>query len=215
MGSFAGMALFPIFLELAGRPCLVVGGGAVAVRKVQGLLQAEASVTVISPTLTGQLAGLLAAGGIEHRPRPYRDGDLGGFVVAFAATDDDAVNAAVAAEGRRAGVWVNSADDPAHCDFFLPSLLRRGRLTVAVGTGGGSPALARAVREALEAHLPPEYATLADVTIEVRDELRGRAGSPDAERWRRALGPDPRLLIGGGKRAEIKRRLVQRLEETA
>ncbi|HEY3068451.1 MAG TPA: bifunctional precorrin-2 dehydrogenase/sirohydrochlorin ferrochelatase [Methylomirabilota bacterium] len=207
------MGLLPVFLELAGRRCLVVGGGAVAARKVHGLLAAEARVTVISPTLSSDIAGLVAAETVEHHAREYRDGDLAGFTLAFVATDDGAVNAAVAEEGRRTGVWVNAADDPSHCDFVLPSLLRRGRLTVAVGTGGASPALARAVREALEAHVPAEYATLAEVAAEVRHELRGRGVGIDAERWRRAFGADPAGLVKHGARADIKRRLLRRLRE--
>ena len=208
------MGLFPVFLELAGRPCLVVGGGSVAARKTHALLAAEAIVTLLSPTLGGELADLVKTKRVEHLARAYRDGDLAGFVLAFVATDDGAVNSAVAAEGRRTRVWVNAADDPAHCDFLLPSVLRRGRLTVAVGTGGASPALARAVRESLEAHVPPGYATLAEVAAEVRQELRERGPSVDADRWRHAFGPDPGLLVRDAEPADIKRQLLRRLQET-
>ncbi len=130
------MAAYPIVVDLVGRACLVVGGGAVAERKVDGLLAADASVTVVSPTLTSALAAFVRDSRIRHARRRYRRGDLAGVTLAFVATGDRHVAAAVAREGRRCGVWVNAADDPAHCDFFLPSVLRRGPLLVAVATGG-------------------------------------------------------------------------------
>src|SRR5439155_4364865 len=105
---------YPLFVDLADRACLVVGGGDIADGKVQGLLVAGATVTVVSPTLVASLADAARAGRIEHRPRAYRDGDLAGFALAFAATGDPTINAAVAREGRRSGVWVNAVDDPAH-----------------------------------------------------------------------------------------------------
>jgi precorrin-2 dehydrogenase / sirohydrochlorin ferrochelatase len=181
------VAGFSLVVELAGRPCVVIGGGAVAERKVEGLLDTDAVVTVVSPTLTAALAALARAGRIAHVRRRYRRGDLAGSVLAFVATGDRGVAAAVAREGRRRGVWVNAADDPAHCDFFLPSVIRRGRLLVAVATAGASPALARAVREDIERRLPPEYATLTDTVAEVREELRAQGRSLDAAAWNRAL----------------------------
>jgi len=208
------MALYPVFLELASRPCLVIGGGPVAARKVYGLLAAEAIVTVVSPALGRDLADRVERNEIHHRARAFRDGDLAGFVLAFVATDDAAVNAAVAEAGRRHRVLVNASDDPSHCDFLLPSVLRRGRLTVAVGTGGASPALARAVRESLEAHVPAEYGALAEAAAEVRLELRERGTPVDADRWRRAFGAELALLVKDAEHTDIKRRLLRRLQET-
>lgn len=205
------MAYFPAFLELAGRRCLVVGGGVVAERRVESLVAAGAAVTVVSPALTPRLAGLAAEGRLAHLARDYRDGDLTGAALAFAATDAGDVNAAVAAEGRRRGVWVNAADDPAHCDFILPALVRRGELTVAVSTGGTSPALARAVREELERYLTTEYVTLAEIAAEARRELRAAGRVADAAAWRRALAPDVRRLIVERGREAAKRRVLERL----
>src|SRR5262245_33756453 len=128
------MAYYPIFLDLTDRPCVVVGGGAVAQRKVDGLLGSGATVTVVSPTVTPRLAAHAAAGRIRHVARDYRASDLDGQQLAFVATDDGQLNGAVAEEARARGVWVNSADDPANCAFILPSVLRRGALQVAVGT---------------------------------------------------------------------------------
>jgi len=205
------VAAYPLVVDLARRACLVIGGGVVAERKVEGLLAADASVTVVSPTLTPALATLVRDARIRHVRRRYRRGDLAGFTLAFAATGDRRVAAAVAREGRRRGVWVNAADDPAHCDFFLPSVLRRGPLLVAVATGGASPALARAVREEIEQLLTPDYAALAEIVAGVRRELRARGRRADAESWARALGGDLRWLVGEGRRDEARTWLLERL----
>src|SRR2546429_8682408 len=128
------MGFFPVFLYLAGRRCLVVGGGLVAERRVEGLLAAGAAVTVISPMLTPRLAALASEGRISHEPRGYRTGDLDGVDLAFAATDRGEVHAALAAEGHARGGWVKAADDPAHRPVILPALLRRGDLPLAAST---------------------------------------------------------------------------------
>ena len=205
------MGYYPVFLTMSGRPCAVVGGGAVAEGKVDGLLAAGAHVTVISGTLSARLESWKRADAIRHLARDYRPGDLLGFELAFVATDDGQVNAAVAQEGRERGVWVNAADDPERCDFILPSVLRRAELVVAVGTGGASPALARAIREELEEYFTPDYAALACLVTEVRQELKSRHGLPPAERWRQALSGDLRRLLAEGKREEARACLLARL----
>lgn len=202
---------YPVFLDLARRSCLVVGGGAVAEGKVDGLLAAGAHVTVMSPTVTARLQALAAAGRIRSLARAYFPGDLTGHHLAFVATDDPAVSAAVSAEGRERGVWVNAADEPARCDFILPSVIRRGRLVVAVSTGGASPAAARAIREELEAYLTTDHAMLVEVAAEVRQDLRARAMPADASRWRHALGGGLRRLIAGGRYAKARARLARAL----
>ncbi|HMB84890.1 MAG TPA: bifunctional precorrin-2 dehydrogenase/sirohydrochlorin ferrochelatase, partial [Methylomirabilota bacterium] len=143
------MAYYPVCLEMAGRRCLVVGAGTVAERKVNGLLGAGARVTVVSPSATERLLDWARAGRIGMTLREYAADDLAGHSIVFAATDDGLVNAEVARDARAAGVLINAADDPAHCDFILPAVLTRGDLTVAVSTGGASPALARVVRDEL------------------------------------------------------------------
>jgi precorrin-2 dehydrogenase/sirohydrochlorin ferrochelatase len=210
----ADVAHFPVCLELAGRRCLVVGGGVVAERRIAGLLEAGAAVTVIAPALTPALAALAAEGRLRHEPRGYRDGDLAGFDLGLAATDAGLVNAALAREGRARGVWVNAADDPANCTFILPALVRRGDLTVAVSTGGTSPALARAVREDLERYLTADYATLAQIAAEARRELRAAGRAADAAAWQRALGPEVRRLIVERGPEAAKRRLLELLGVT-
>ncbi len=205
------MGYYPIFLELTGRPCLVVGGGPVAERKVEGLLAAGAAVTIVSPELTRRLRALVGEGRVRHVARSYRSGDLDGHQLAFVATDDGSVNGAVARDGRERSVWVNAADDPAHCAFILPSVLRRGELQVAVATGGASPALSRAIREELEAYFTDDYAALSHLAAEVRRELGPRHPRPSAETWQRALSPDLRRLLAEGRRDEAKARLLERL----
>jgi siroheme synthase-like protein len=205
------MGFYPVFLELSGRRCLVVGGGLVAERRTEGLLAVGATVTVISPTLTSTLVALAADGRIRHSLRAFEPGDLDGVDLAFAATDRGEVNAALFREARTRGVWVNAADDPAHCTFILPAVVRRGDLTVAVSTGGTSPALARAIREELEGFLTAEYATLARIAAEARRELRAAGRVADAETWRRALGPEVRRLIVERGWKEAKRHLLERL----
>jgi siroheme synthase-like protein len=133
----------------------------------------------------------------------------------FVATDDGAVTAEVASEGRRGGVWVNAADDPEHCDFILPSVLRRDTLTVAVSTGGTSPALARAIREELETYFTDAYRVLARLAGEARRELRESGATADADAWRRALDPALRRLIAEGREGEARARLLGRLRAGA
>ena len=202
---------YPVMLDLSSRHCLVVGGGAVAERKVEGLVEAGARITVVSPSLTHPLLRLATDAQLRWRPREYVTGDAEGFVLVMVATDDVSVNAAVAAECRERGILINCADDPARCNFILPSVLKRGALTVTVSTGGASPTMARLVREELEALLPGDVAALTDVMAEVRRTLREGGISVDAERWRQALDGELRRLAGAGRTAEARTRLLERL----
>jgi precorrin-2 dehydrogenase / sirohydrochlorin ferrochelatase len=152
------VVLYPIFLDLSGRRCVVVGGGGVADRKARKLLQARAEVVVISPEVGAELESVA----VEIHRRPYREGDLEGAYLAFAATNVRNVNAAVAREAKDRGIPVNVADSPSEGDFALPSTLRRGRLQVAVSTGGASPTLARRIRVELEEAFGPEWAGIVE-----------------------------------------------------
>lgn len=205
------MDYYPIFLNLAGRPCLVVGGGPVAERKVEGLVRAGAIVTVISPDLTDALARLMQDQKIAHEKRPYRPGDMARYQIVFTATDDPDLNRAIYEEGRERGIWVNTADDPAHCDFILPSVLRRGELAVAVATGAASPALSRAIREELENYFTEDYAILSEIVAEVRRDMKARGLSAGPEIWSRALGNGLRRLVREGDIAGAKRYLRERV----
>jgi siroheme synthase-like protein len=158
-------------IGMQARQTVVVGGGHVAARKVEGLLTAEAQVKVISPVLVPELQLLADSGNITFVQRSYRDGDLEGAILAIAATDEITVNRAVWAEAIQRGCLVNVVDDPEHCTFILPAVLQRGEMSVAVSTGGSSPALARRLRERLEDIIGPEYRTLTELLAELRPEL--------------------------------------------
>lgn len=202
---------FPVMLDVEGRACLVVGGGAVAMRKIGGLVEAGARVTVVSPVLCPGVLDIARDGGLRWWPREYADGDAAGFALVMVATRNPAANARIAMEARARGIWVNCADDPERCDFILPSVLRRGALTVAVSTGGGSPTLARMVREQLEKTLSEDYAALVSVVADARRALRERGIALDAERWRDALDDELRRLVAAGRPAEARERLRERL----
>jgi siroheme synthase-like protein len=205
------MNYFPIFLEMTGRRCLVIGGGAVAERKIAGLLEAGAHINVISPEVSAAIQGWCNQQELTLTGRRYREGDLADFPIVFVATHDRDVNERVYREGRRCGAWVNAADDPAHCDFILPSVFRRGLLTVAVSSGGGSPALARTIREELEIYLNQEYEQLAKLAAEVRAELRKHSLNVPFETWRRALSGEVRQLLMGGEVVRAKSHLLKEL----
>ncbi len=206
---------YPVFLDVTGRRCAVIGGGPVAERKVAGLIEAGARVTVIAPDLTKRLSAWVRQRAIRHVARQYRSGDLAGQRLAFIAVDATAVSAKVAREGRERGIWVNSADDPARCDFILPGVVRRGLLVVAVSSGGSSPALTRAIREELEGYFTKDYAGLARVTAAARQELRRRGERATADAWNRALDGDLRRLVAEGRERQAKARLLQRLRGEA
>jgi precorrin-2 dehydrogenase / sirohydrochlorin ferrochelatase len=152
------VVLYPIFLDLSGRRCVVVGGGEVANRKARKLLQARAEVVVISPTVRPELESVAT----EVHRRLYESGDLEGAYLAFAATDSREANAAVAREAGERGIPVNVADRPSEGDFAVPSVLRRGRLQIAVSTGGASPTLARGIKGELEELFVPEWAGVVE-----------------------------------------------------
>jgi len=170
----------PVFLDLHGRCCVVVGGGAVAQQKVESLLDAGARVTVVSPSLTDGLEGLAATHEILHHPRTYRRGDLDDAVLAYVAVDDDAVRTAVAADAAASRVLVNVVDVPQLCTFIAPAVVRRDPVVVAVSTGGASPALARRLRQELEARVGEEYGVAATILARLRPVVRRAESDPQA-----------------------------------
>jgi precorrin-2 dehydrogenase/sirohydrochlorin ferrochelatase len=207
------MRYYPVFLDIAGKPVIVIGGGNIAHQKVVGLLKASAELTVVSPDLNQEMASLAASGGFRHVERDYEPGDLEGYLLAFVATDDRSVNATVAAEGKERRVWVNAVDDPPYCDFIMPGIAQQGNLIVAVSTSGTSPAMARKMREEIETFLTEDYALMLELAAEVRAELREKGMLVDSEVWNKALDNDLRRLLAEGKRAEAKERLLRSLSE--
>lgn len=195
---------YPVNLLVDGRPCLVVGGGTVAARKVAGLRVCGARVHVVAPAVSDHVR---SQPGVTWDERPYRAEDLSGRMLVIAATDDPAVNAAVYQDAEAAGIWVNGADDPAHCSFTLPSVVRRGDLQIAVSTAGRSPALAVWLRERFEAEIGPEYAVLLDLLAEERESIRAAGGSTEQIDWRSALDSDMLGLIQSGDVMHARERL--------
>lgn len=203
--------VYPVNLRLAGRRCLVVGGGKVAKGKVEGLLAAGAEVTVVAPEVSDDIAVLE---GVTVQRRAYRRGDVKEFRLVIAATDDPAVNKAVYDDAEAAGVLVNSADDPDNCAFILPAVVRRGPITVAIGTGGHSPALARWLRHRIGGELGPEYEELLAILTEVREEMRRRGEPTEVGGWQNALDSGMLELIRAGRHADAKERLLMCLSSS-
>ncbi len=181
------LAGYPVNLLVRGRRVVVVGGGRIAARKIEPLLEAGAVVEVIAPVVGAEVQGWADAGRLSLTERAFRATDLDGAWLALTATDVSEVNAAVHEAGEAARVWVNSADDPANCAFTLMSLFRRGDLVITVGTGGRSPALATHVRRFLEEEIGPEYETLLDILSEAREELRSSGRSSENADWQSAF----------------------------
>ena len=203
---------YPVYLDIRGKRCVVVGGGEVALRKVRMLLDHGASVEIVSPELCPDLGQLVDEGQLQVTGREYRPGDLEGAFVVIAATNDASTNEQAAAEATERGILINVVDVPGLSNFIVPSYLRRGAVTVAVSTGGKSPALARRIRRELEKKFGDEYADLSVLVDEVRSELKRQNVSVSAERWQEALDLDALLqLLRSGQRAEAVDRLRESL----
>ena len=155
--SAHSVPLFPMFVKLDGRRCLVVGGGPIAESKIESLLAAGARVTVVSPALTEKLERLHRQGAFDWHARRFEGTDLQKAFLVVAATSDDATNDAVYREADRTGILCNAVDQPPRCHFYFPAVVRRGDLQIAISTGGRSPSLARRLRQELEKQFGPEY----------------------------------------------------------
>jgi siroheme synthase-like protein len=193
---------YPVNLVVEGRPVLVVGGGRVAVGKVRRLVEAGAVVTVVAPEVSDEIAAMPVT--VERRP--YAAGEVAGYRLAVTATGTP-VDAQVFEEGEAAGVWVNAADDPAHCSFTLPAVARRGAISVAVSTDGQSPAMASWLRARFEAELGPEYEALLQILHEQRDALRSNGTPTEGLAWREALDSGLLDLVRQGRIVEARERL--------
>jgi len=165
------MRYYPVYLDISGRPCTVVGGGAVAERKVGGLLRAGASVTVVSPRVTKGISELAKAGRVVHVRRGYKAGDLAGATLVVCAAGSKKVNRAAQEEAAGLKIQVNVVDDPERCSFIIPSVVDRESLVVAISTSGKSPLLAKTMRKELEAQIGPEYALFVELLGAVRTKL--------------------------------------------
>jgi siroheme synthase-like protein len=194
---------YPVNLILTDEPCLVVVGGLVAARKVAGLLTSGADVRVIAAEISPEIR----ATGVPAEERPYRGGDVAGYRLVVAATDDPVVNRQVFEDAEAAGIWVNSADDPDSCTFTLPSVVRRGPIMVTISTAGHSPALATWLKAHVEEELGPEYEVLLDLLSSARNELKAAGRSTEAVDWRKVLDSDMLGQIRAGHINEARERL--------
>ena len=196
------MTSYPVNLVVEGKPVLVVGGGRVATGKVRRLVESGARVTVVAPEVNDEIAAM----DVTVERRPYADGEVARYRLAVTATGTP-VDAQVFAEGEAAGVWVNSADDPAHCSFTLPAVARRGPISVAVSTDGTSPAMASWLRARFESELGPEYEVLLGILREQREALRSNGTPTEGLAWREALDSGLLDLVRQGRIVEARERL--------
>ena len=198
------LAGLPVNLLVRGRRVVVVGGGRVAARKIEPLLDLGAEVVVVAPQIVDEIRGWAGAGRCELVERAFRPDDVGGAWLVFSATGEPGVNAAVLAAGEAAGIWVNGADDPANCSFTMMSVVRRADVVVAFGTGGRSPALSAHLRRLLTEELGPEYEVLLELLAEAREGLRASGRSTEDVDWQRAFDSGIVDLVRAGRVADAK-----------
>src|SRR5208282_3908540 len=207
------MGYLPIFLDVTGRECVVVGGGEVAARKVASLLEAGARVTVVSPGLAPRLEAIVAQGLVTYVARDYARGDIRGCVLVYAGTDDSQLHRELAAEARALGIPINVVDMPELCAFIAPAVVKRGALQIAISTGGASPAFAARLRRELEDQFGTEYTLTLEVLRAARRRLHADEIDP-AERMRRLTDLANSALpdaIAVGDAAAIERILATHL----
>jgi precorrin-2 dehydrogenase / sirohydrochlorin ferrochelatase len=178
------MGYIPIFLDVTGRRCMVVGGGEVATRKLESLLEAGAAVVIVSPNLCAPLAAIVDRGMATHIARAYRRGDIAGCVLVYAATDDPAIHREIAEEARALGIPLNVVDVPELCTFIAPAVAKQGDLQIAISTGGASPAFAARLRRGLEKQFGREYGIALKVLRVARRRLHNEEIDP-VDRMRR------------------------------
>lgn len=206
-------AYYPILLNIQGKRCLVVGGGEVALRKVQTLLEHSVTIEIVSPAFCPELNQLVKEGAVRSIQRDYKTEDLNNALLVIAATDDTKVNAKVAADASKKGILVNVVDKPDISDFIVPSYFRRGDVIVAVSTSGKSPALSRKIRIELERSLKAEYARLAVIANEVRDELKQLDITVKSDDWQKVLNLNSLTeLIKKGKSKEAREIMLTKLK---
>jgi len=204
---------FAAFLDLRGRPGVVVGGGAIAAGKVETLLRSGVRVTVIAPDLCARLTELTTLGAIRHEPRRFQPGDVMGAEIAIAATDDAAVNEAVADAARSQRIPVNVADDAARSTFIMPALVDRAPVQIAISTGGASPLLARKLRAIIETAVPFAFGRLAALAARFREASKRKIQNSAARRrfWKGVIDGPVADLVFAGRDGEAARMLEQDL----
>lgn len=199
------MRYYPVQLDLRGRACLVVGGGAVGTRKVRTLVACGARVTVVSPAVSGLLEQMAAEGRVALKRREYVSEDVEDVFLVIGATDDEALNRRIHADAEARRVLCNIADRPESCNFILPSILKRGDLVITVSTSGKSPAFAKKLRHRLELQFGEEYGAFLELMGTIRERLLARQNAPEAHKHLFEALIDSNLLelIRTGRRDDI------------
>jgi precorrin-2 dehydrogenase/sirohydrochlorin ferrochelatase len=206
---------YPIFLNLEGHRVVVIGGGEVAERKIQSLLDTGAIIVVISPEVTPDIASLYRQNRIELCKRLYMPGDCAGAALVLSATGDPEVSKAVYTEASALGIFINTADQPAQCSFIMPAVIRRGDIGVAISTSGTSPALAARLRRRISEVIGPEYARLAKLLSQARPEIRNNVGTEEGRKHLhyRIIDSDIITLLKSEDIEPAERRLKQIIED--
>lgn len=211
------MKYYPAYLDVRERPCVVVGGGRIAERKAVALFDAGADLAIVSPSLTPVLAELAGKGKITHHPKAFTEQDITGAYLVIAATNDAAVNEAVARACRKHGILVNAATSPDEGTFVVPSVVERGDLLIAISTCGDSPALARKVREELERAYGPEYAVFLEKMAGLRRRLMQTVPDENVRRtvYQAVVDSDVVYLLKAGQAREADLRIAEIVKTVA
>lgn len=201
--------LYPVYLNLRERKCLVVGGGKVAERKIHSLLDCGALVYVVSPQLTPELAVMAGAGEIVHVQRNYTTTDLENAFLVISATNDDKINRRVAGDCLERNVLINVVDDPPQCNFVVPAVYRQGALSISVSTEGKSPMLARKIREGLTEMFGPEYSEFLELMGTLRERIITTVAIPEERRrmFNDLVNSDILDLLKAGQHEKVKERI--------
>ena len=202
---------YPVFLNLTGRRCVIIGGGQVAEGKISKLLDSGAKIIVISPDATQGIRDYADSGQIEYNLRKYQEGDLNGAFLVVAATNDRVVNQEIFEEAEKSGILLNAVDDMPRCSFIAPSIVEKGPITVAISTGGASPALARKLREKLEVSPALDWADATNMLSHARQIIKDKQIALDPQRWQCCMTDELLTLIQAGHEDEALEILMNRL----
>ena len=204
---------YPAFLELRDKPVVLIGGGQETEGKIASLLNCGARVTIVASQVGPETQNLAQSGRLTWVRREYQDGDLASAWIAIVGSADHDLNHRAAGEARAHRVMVNTVDDIPGCDFIAPAVVRRGDLTVAISTGGGSPAMARYTRQELQRLIPEEWGGVLQVLADARAEVRRRGLRPDGDRWQECIDDELMALVRAGALEDATVRLVRMLAE--
>ena len=204
---------YPIYLNLTGKRCVILGGGTIAQGKIAALREAGASITIISPDATDGIKRAAQRGDVVFEQREYREGDLEGVFIAVAATNVWHVNRQIFEEAEARGVLLNVVDDPDQCTFIAPSIVRRDPITLAVSTGGASPALARKMRETLAEAPALKWADLAGALGQARRVIKEQRTVIDPTRWQCVITEEALELAQTGREAEAVDIILSQLQD--